>query len=617
MPKETLALLDSDTERLLFAGASVARGDADVESRRQKLAPLGPKAPAIAKVVEQVEKVQKAGGKAAASELLNLSALMATVRGAQAAPPAIAGDLAPLPAAEPVESPLSPTELLSLVNALTVSGKRRPKIVSDAVERGTIRDLRLLPYCVRALSDPAVGWVVERELLPKLGHLVVPELRATLRLENGKELDAKKLRVLAEILKEEAKPLLVEGVEKGSPEVRKSAIAELGDLDPAMAEPIALKLLAEDRSAEVRKAAVITLGGGTRDETLDALMRAFGSGKDLRRYAGRSLARLAHPRATERALALLTPELLELGNLKLPKADTPAKKKANEKLEQEHNEKVSLLSDVLDLLASRKDRLQTAETVLGVFQSHKVKDVKNAAARALLKSGYEKAFDELAPSVYEADWQTQSDFVEGMLEQDTAHAFERLGRFLDPETFKTKNHVAFAQHVLGALEGHTDEGQEPPDDDEEADDKPEARPPTFLEKEPRWVDAAIRLLDNKELTSSALDVLAKVKSDKAREAAITLATNLKKADDSWRILRVLTKYRDARIPPLLLRFLDLNQGGWARRTVCNSLREYDDPSLVPALKAWGAKKRLNDWEKKWFDETVQFLERDRSIAAAV
>jgi hypothetical protein len=618
MPKETLSLLERDAERLLFAGAQVARADGDLDARRQKLAPLGPKVPAIAKVVEQVEKVQKASGKAAASELLNLSALMAQLRGAQAAPAAAAGDLAPLPAAEPLESPLSPTELLSLVNALTVSGKGRPKIVSDAVERDAIRDLRLLPFCVRAINDPAVGYVVADELLPKLGRLVVPELRATLRLEKGSETDAKKLGVLVEILKDEAKPLLVEATEKGSPELRRTGMSELGELDPAMAEPIALKLIAEDRSMEVKKAAATALGGGTSDATLDALFKAFTATGDLRSAAGYSLASLAHPRTTERALALLTPELLALPNLKLPKADTPAKKKANEKLEKEHREKVEFLAAVLDLLAGRKDRLSTAEKVLGVFHDHKVKEVKNAAARALLKSGYDKAFDELAPSVYDADWDTRDEFIEGILKHDPAHAFERLGRFLDPASFKGKNHVSLAEHLLSTLEGHSEDGDEPDDDAEEEDDKPEARPPSFLQKEPRWIDAAIKLLDHKELMGEALDVLAKVKSDPAREAVIALAAAQKKGDHAWRILRVLTMYRDARIPPLLLRSLDTTSGSWSRRWVFRTLREYDDAALAPALKSWGAsKKKLDKRDKEELETTLQFLERDRAIAAGV
>src|SRR4051812_46595378 len=119
MPKETLKALDRDVERLLFAGAEVARADGDLEGRKARLAPVGQKAPVIAKVTEQIDKVQKARGKAAAVELLHLSALMAQVRGAQASPPEVKGELAPLPAVEPIESPLSAAEITTLVNVLT------------------------------------------------------------------------------------------------------------------------------------------------------------------------------------------------------------------------------------------------------------------------------------------------------------------------------------------------------------------------------------------------------------------------------------------------------------------------------------------------------------------
>jgi HEAT repeat protein len=624
MPKETLPALDRDVERLLFAGAQVARADGDLEARKQRLAPLAAKAPAIAKIVEQLEKVQKAGSKAASSELLNFAALMAQVRGAQAAPPAAAGELAPLPPAPPIESPLTPTELSSLVGALTNEPptKNRPSIVRDAVERDTIRDLRVLPFCVAALSDPSVGHVVEHDLLPKLGALVVPELRATLRLEKGRELDAKKLRVLAEIEKEGVKPLLIQAIEKGSPELRKAGIQSLSDLDPVGAEPLALKLLAADRSADVRRAAVDALAEGTSDEALEALYKAFTGSDELRRHAGYSLARLTHPRTTERALALLTPELLSLPNLKLPKADTPSKKKANEKVEKEHQARIDFLCAVLDLLASRKDKLDTAEKVLSVFHDHKIKEVKNAAARALLKSGYDKAFDELAPSVYDADWETRDEFVAGILEHDPSHAFERLGRFLDPASFKGKNHVSFAEHILGTLEGQTDDDDDEEPDDEAAaeaeEEKAEARPPSFLKTDPRWTEAAIKLLDHKELSSAALDVLAKVKSDRVRDVAITLASGKPRNDQAWRLLQVLKVYKDPRVPALLLRFLDLLNGYWGRRTVFQVLREYDDAALLPALKAWGAsKKRLEKRDKDALEETVTFLERDRATSARV
>lgn len=625
MPKETLRALDRDAERLLFAGALVARSDADLDARKKKLAPLGAKAPAIAKVVEYVNKVQEAGSKDAASELLNLSAAMAQLRGAQASPVAPAGALSPLPPAEPLESPLTPVELTSIVNALQGTAphqpkiKHRPKIVADAVERGAVFDLRLLPYCVKALADPTVGQVVEAELLPKLGKLVAPELLASLRVENGKDLDARKLRVLAEIQGPEAKPLLIEALEKGTPELRRSALVELSALDHAMAEPYALRLIAEDRSREVQRAAAQTLGSATCDEALDALIEAFSEQPELRRAAGHALAALAHPRATERALALLTPELLALANLKLPKADTPAKKKANEKLEQQHREKVGYLSAVLDLLASRSDKAVTADTVLSVFRDHKVKDVKNAAARALLKGGYDGAFDELAPSVYDADWSIRDDFIEAILDNDPARAFERLGRFLDPTRLKTKNHLEFAQQILNTVAGRSDE-EEPADEAaaEAQEEKEEARAPSLASRDPRWLDAALELLPNKELCGTALGVLAKVKSDKALEATIALVSSKRSSDHAWQLMQVLKRYRDPRVPPLMLGFLDSMTGYWSRRTVFQVLREYDDPSLVPALKAWGAgKKRLDKRDKEGLDEVVQFLERDRALAAGV
>jgi hypothetical protein len=469
---------------------------------------------------------------------------------------------------------------------------------------------------VKALGDPAVGYVVEDKLLPALGHLVVPELHATLRIEKGKEIDAKKLRVLAEIEKDALKPLLVEATGKGSPEIKRTAIEILGERDPAAAEPIALRLLEETKAQEVRRAALGALGGATGDATLDALFKVFTDHRELRHQAGLSLARLTHPKTTERALSLLTKDLLELGNLKLPKADTKSKKEANEKLEKAHREKVDFLASVLDLLASRSDKLQTAETVLGVFHNHKVKEARNAAALALLKSGYSKAFDELAPSVYEADWETQDGFVEGILQQDPDHAFERLGRFLDPVTFKGKNHVAFANRVLGSLEGQGDSGEEPTEDEEEADDKPEVRPPSILQKDPRWAEAAIKLLDHKDLSDNAIDVLGNIKSDRAKEAVIAHAAAQKKSDQGWRILRILATYRDARVPPLMMRYLDLMQGSWARRWVFRTLREYDDPTVVPALKSWleAKKKKLDKRDKEELEETLRLLERDRNVS---
>ena len=617
MPQETLALLDRDTERLLFAGAQVARSDADLEARRQKLAPLGSKAPALARVVEQVEKVQKARGKSAAGELLDLAVLMAQVRGAQASP-AVArtegGDLAPLPAGPPIESPRSPTELLALVNALTVRGEGRTRVLADAVKRGAVRDLRLLPLCVRALGDASIGRFVEQKLMPSLGRLVAPELRASLNVETGKAIDASKLRVLATLLdRAEIAPQLVAAIAKGAPEIRVVAVDLLANLDPAQAEPIALRLCAEDRSIDVRRAAVLTLGGGTSDAALDVLFDAF-QNRHLETVAGIALARFNHPRATERALALLTPELLALRELKLPKADTKAKKAANEKLETALSNQVYFVSTVLKLLGGRKDELNTLEKVLEVFRDHRIKDVRNAAALALLTNGYEQAFDELAPTVVDGDFDIRDRFLSGVLARDLEHAFDRLGRFLDPAWLTGKNRVAFAEHILDAL----DHGAQDPEEDREDEDREKTavrHRSELIRKDPRWFDAVIALVDHKDLMSSALDLLVNVKADRARDAVIARMTHETKGDNIGRLVAAIAPYRDPRVSPLLVRFLDIRDREGTRDSCFNALREHDDAAVVPLITAWAAgKKKLDKGEKEALEETLQFLSRDRSLA---
>jgi HEAT repeat protein len=451
----------------------------------------------------------------------------------------------------------------------------------------------------------------------------VPELLSSLKLQ-GKETDARKLRALVEIQGAEAKGLLIEAIEKGSPEIRAAALAELSEIDAVATEPYALKLLAADRSEEVRKAAAKALRGASSDEALEALLKAFTGTEKLQGSAGEALARLPHPKTTDRVLALVTEELRSLTPFKMPKGLTKAKKEEAEKAERAHAAKVRFGSAVLDLLASRKDK-DTSGTVLSVFREHKVKELRNAAARALLKSGYQGAFEELAPSVYDADWQTRSEFIEHIVNQNPARAFDRLGPFLDPSRLKTPNHLSFAEHILDHIEGESDNLDEPADEaaaeaQEAHEGEGAAKSLSLLEKDPRWTDACIALLDlDKEgLTNSALDVLSKVRSPKALEAIIKLTSTKMKTYNAWRMLQVLTEYKDPRVPPLLLRFLDVLNGYWGRRAAYKALRTYDDPAVGPALKAWASgKRKLDKRDKAEIEELIQFLERDRALSAGV
>ncbi|MFO0756158.1 MAG: HEAT repeat domain-containing protein [Byssovorax sp.] len=607
MARPILTALDRDLDRLLFAGARAARTDADLRAHGERLGRLVAGAPALAAIAAQIDRVQRATAGEAAAPLLDLAARMAQVRGALAAPAEAAGELAPLPPSLPVESPLSPADLALLLGALTRDPPvaHRAQTIRDAVARGAVRDLRVLPFCVAALADPEVSVVVEHDLLPALGALVVPELLSTLRIAKGREIDGRKLRVIAEIEGAAAEPLLLAAIDEGSAELRKAAIKKLFERNPERAEPIALRMLASDRSAEVKRAAVTALADGRSDEALAALFAAFLGRDELGRYAGISLARLDHPRVTERALAELTPARCALPELVLPRPRTPAKKKENALLEKAHREEVELLCAVLDLLASRPDRRETAPRTLAIFRTHPIREVRNAAARALLKSGYEESFDELCPAALDADWQTRDELIEGILEQDPPRAFDRLGRFLDPASIDGAARIAFAEHLLGALEKRAADT-----------DDPEPRPAeaSLLALDPRWVEAAIGLLDHAELARPALEVLAGVRSERAREAAIARAGGKLGEDEAFRLFQVLKGHRDPRVPAILVRMLAHMSNHWGRRAILEALREHDDPAVAPSLRAFSAQKKLDRRDRDELDALLASLERDRSPA---
>lgn len=621
MPKETLKNLERDAERLLFAGAQAARQDPALEAARAKLAPLGPKAPAIAKVVEQVEKVQRAAPKAAAAELLNLAALMMQVRGAQAAPLAAPeGELAPLPRTEPMGSPLSPVELSALVGALTGAedARHRARTIEEAVERGAFRDLRLLPFSVAALRDSVISGVVESQLLPRLGGAVVPELRASLNLQ-GRTTDAARLRALARIEGKAAQPLLLEAVEKGSPELRAAAIRSLARIDMAVAEPIALRLLDGDRSTEVKKAAAAALEGASSEAALGALLKSFREEAELRQAVKEPLATFQHPQTTDRVLALLTPELLSLGPLEARKPKAKAAK-ADEREARAHQDQVELLRMALELLGERQDQ-DTTPFLLRVFREHKLEEVRDAAARALLMRGYEDASGVLTPSLFRADYDFQNSFIDRHLKQDPARSFDRLGRFLARAHLKPGGSVEFAHSLLFWLLplpdaiGYEDEHAELRG--EEATGREALTVQALVNADPRWGDALIALMDHPKLDREVLKLIAVARPPQALEPLLKL-TAAARRERFGDCVNTLVQYKDERIPKILMELLALPGPLWRRIPICAGLRTYDDPAAAPLLKAWMQReKRLDQTAKDEFTELVRFLERDRSLTTGV
>jgi len=624
MAKDTLKQLDRDVDRMLFAGAQIARTDHSLAEAKERLSPLAARAPALAKVTDQIDKLQQATGKAAATELLALAALMAQVRGAQATPalPEVTGDLTPLPPARKISTPLSPTELGTLVGALTNAPelRHRPRIITDYVERGAARDLRIIPLVVPALADTNIAQAVLQSLIPALGDAIVPELRKKLDITGGNSFNVRILQAITRLEGKEATPMLLEAIEKGAAEIRAAALEELGKIDPEAAEPIATTIANKDRSKLSRAAACAALANATGDAALEALLRAFDPGvpSEVRAAAESSLAASKHPEATARIIARLTPELRSLGHFRIQKANTKEEKEAAAKAKKAHAAQVDYACDLVSLIATRGTEEGTNLT-LDLFRTHKVKEIRDAAARALLRIGYPGAWDELMPSLYDASEDTRVDFVDGIFAFSPAKAYDILSRFLEPAAVARKNGAELATMILVHVTGNHLHDTDP--DAVFSPSEEIVRDGRMVRQDPRWSALATGLLSNPKLRDAALAVLVLAPLPEVLGEALSLSReeNLT-SHNALGLMELLAKYRDPRILPSFIRLLPPLRGTFDYGRAAAIFTEYDDPAFSPYLRTWlhdkNEKKRMPKAENDIFVECLRFLDRSREPASA-
>jgi HEAT repeat protein len=608
MAKDTLKQLDIDIEKMLFAGAQIARTNPELLGAKTKLAPIAAKIPAIRRVTEQIGKIEQATGKAAATELLDLAVLMAQIRSAQASPalPTELGDLTALPPAAKIGSPMLPAELKTVVGALmnAPDSRYRAETIQDAVTRGSARDLRILPLCLPALSDSHIADVVEKQLLPAVGEAIIPELRRSLDIEKGRTLDQRILRAIAAIEGPKAIDTLREAIEKGSADIRSTAIEEFGRIDPVQAEPVATVLVDKDRSKEVKVAAIRALANAPGDAALDALLRAFGGTDEMRAAAESSLTASKHPQATERIMGLWTPELQDLGHYRIKKANTKEEKDEAAKAQKAHAAKVDYMVDLVDLLAARgTDR--TMQLVVDTFRTHKIKEVRDTAARSLLRLGYQEAWQELLPALYDSPEATQYQFIDGTFALDMAKAYDRLAPFFETKNLWNQHGIDFATRILVRMSAET---------------TPDGRWASLFTLDPRWVDLAIGQLAAEALRGNALALLVRIRSPKALDPVLSLLREGVPSTHGPILLELLATYKDPRVPPAFIRVLSLLSGAWQYQRACQVFNEYDDPALAPHLRYWledrKSRRKMPKSEVDPFENCLRFLVRNRNTLQA-
>jgi HEAT repeat protein len=606
MAKDTLKQLDVSIDGMFFTGAQVARLNPELGTSKTKLAPIAAKIPAIRRVTEQVGKLEQAEGKSAASELLDLALLLAQVRSAQASPqlPAETGEWTDLPPAAKIGSPLLPAELQALVGALTNTGesKQRAAMIGDAVFRGSAKDLRILSLCVPALSDSHIADVVETRLIPAMGQAVIPELRKALDIEKGRTIDQRILRSIVRIEGVDAMDILNDSIARGSADIRSAAIEEFGRVAPDAAEPIATMLVEKDRSKEVKISAIRALAKAQGDAALDVLIRSFGGSAEMRAAAEASLIQSTHRHATEKIIALFTPEFADLAHYKIKKATTKEEKDEAAKAQKAHNEKIGYLVDLVDLLSARGTEA-TKAIVVQIFRTHKIKEVRDTAARALLRMGYQEAWDELVPALYEAPEAAQYQFIHGAFAFEPSKAYERLAPFFKSEALVNKSGLEFAQRVMLRLTAIFDEpGNE--------------HLVALFEPNSPWSELAIQLIPVEALRTYALSLLKRTKSAKALEPALNLVRDPLPNAHVPMVIEFLTQYRDTRVPAALIRLFNMLQGQYHYAHACDLFKRYDEPTLGAMLRYWleerKMKRKMSKTEVEPIENCIRFLQRDRT-----
>ncbi len=350
------------------------------------------------------------------------------------------------------------------------------------------------------------------------------------------------------------------------------------------------------------------LGSAQSDEALEVLLRAIEGTTEMRQVAEGSLMVNTHPAATERIVALFRPELMELGHYKMKRATTKSEKDAAAKEQKAHENTVAYLVDLVDLVATRGTP-ESAELVLTAFRTHKIKDVRDGAARALLRIGYPGAWEELLPSLYEATGEAQEEFVRGVIALDPDKAFDKLARFFEPASLQSKNGHSLASRILLGVRG-----------EERLAGEADEAVSSLAQRDPRWIDLAVDHCDVIDLRFAVIALLLQVDSPRTLEAGLSISRTEGLASMAvLGTMNLLAKHRDPRVLPAFIRCLSPIRNVSEMGQACEVMTKYDDPALAPLIRSYldsrQAKKRMSRSEMVPFDECLRILERDRSADA--
>jgi len=443
----------NEIRRLSIAGSSLAIGDFRLKRFIEPLAKAGEKAAVFAKIATAVESLINSTEKNSAENLLTLATLIHAVLYTQGET-SVKGEFTDLiPDDMGILTPPTPTRILKpLIEAMTTTGSGRFEIIKDANEKGYFRDIRLIQPALKSLNDSygEIGDYVANKVLPIYGKSVLKQIQNGFNLKGGRS-DARRLEAIHKICGEEAWDLYVEAAEKGSKEVRLSAIKCLesaGDKSNK-ALPILIKQI-KSKSREVRRAVYAALCKDKNEDAVDILINAL-KGEDIEIAA--SYIRINR---TPRLLEYLIYESEQILSTLLDKKQNDSDKSKN----------ISRFLNIILCFQTRDDK-KTEKFLLSCFAekdeinqikskdqtSYSGKDIVLRVADLLLQMGTPDTFEALIKDheSYDADLLTYA-FIAAMRSKAPAYVYEHFSPYILEKSKLRQKMTLKGEKILSAAQ---------------------------------------------------------------------------------------------------------------------------------------------------------------------
>jgi HEAT repeat protein len=476
----SLALIQEsakEVRRLAIAGSPLAVGDFRLKKLIPPLEKAGATVPVFAQVAKAIGELVDGKEAESAARLLNLSTLLNAIlyTQGQSGAPAEFTELE-MYSAGSANTRTTARVLKPLIEALTNSGAGRFEVVRAAIERGAFNDLRLIDPAIRALDDSfgELADLMAEKVLPTYGRGIVPLLKKSLVLK-GKKSDARRLQILHQLDPQDTLPLCKTALDEGSPEVKVSAVACLGQHEDCL--PLILEQV-NSKNKPVRIAALRALAGYDREE----VTKLF---SDL--LKAKSLDILAEPLRFVRS-RLVVKALLDEG------------RRVFDLLLKGDSEQIPRFSEILSCVEGRQD---AGDFLLTCFnQSDKLAklkapknvilsgaDIMARMAALLYQLGSPAALEAVLAKRATLPGSAFGEVLRSALRTwPPAKVYDEFAPLLEQKKGAGKEKNAELQQTIWAYGYHRDSDLDEGDDP----DAPEIDDLKKVEWDPRWVDAAIK-----------------------------------------------------------------------------------------------------------------------------